>query len=76
VPQGPWSAGWSPLENLVLRRAQVSADRLRVDILPSDTTSFVNSLNNVSAWPGARCALVHGGICHDFGMRTSMANVT
>jgi hypothetical protein len=54
----------------------VSPDRLRVDILPSDTTPFVNSLNKVSAWPGALCAVVQGGISHDFGTQTSMANVT
>ena len=50
----------------------MSPDRLRVDILPSDTTPFVNSLDKVSAWPGARCAVVQGGISHDFG-RVSIA---
>jgi len=39
-----------------LDRTLASLDRLRVDILPSDTTPFVNSLNKVSARPGARCA--------------------
>jgi hypothetical protein len=54
-------------ERLGLDQTLASPDRLRVDILPSDTPPFVNSLNKVSAWPGARCAVVIRGISHDFG---------
>ena len=61
---------------LGLDRTLASPDRLRVDILPSDTPPFVNSLDKVSAWLGAPRAVVQGGISHDFGNQTSMAHVT